>query len=709
MNPRIPPLPRFTVRTKILIMFLSLALLALLITGYVALFTIGDVAESAESSSLGLGQEALNETTSALELSSKDHLIQIASDQAVITNILFEDTETELRILAALAGTLPQNPPVKPLIPSCDRDHPPEDHFAAVLYSISPGVVIPTDSEEFQRVAGMDDLLKGMYDTDSDLSSVYVATDSGILHIYPWETLTPATIDPRKRDWFAGAKKTDGVYWSDPYVDAARHGLVVTAAMDVPTKYGAWVIGSDVTVNTINTEFLNRTLGGSGYAVLLDNEGNIISRPGMSSGNFTWDQPFPHENAFDESDPALVALARNMTAGKTGVERVRFGSQDSFVAYAPVRSMNWSLAISMPVAKVIAPVVATRAKIQASTWEAGTAINEKTTRFMIIFSVLIGILLVIVIVLAWYLSHIIARPVDSLKKAALAIGHGDLDYRVNLTTGDEFEDLATSFNTMSADLRKNIDDLQRTTAEKERYSKELEIAKEIQDTILPESVPSIPGFEICATTIPAMEIGGDLYDFIPMPANRWGFVIADVSGKGVSAALYMALCRTLIRVSGSEREHPGEAIREANRLIYEDGRSSMFITVFYGVLDPQKMTFTYVNAGHNPPLLFRGSPPEAHMMEGKGIALGVIEDVNLAPETLQVKPGDLLVLYTDGVTEAFNEREEYFGEQRLIEFISRSRDLPVQDIVSGLIGEIRGFCGTAPQSDDITLIMIRVI
>ena len=708
MNIRSPSFPKFTVRVKILIMFLALALISLLITGYVALFTIGDVAKSAESSSLNLGQQALDTSTASLLDSAEKNLVQVASDQAVITEVLFEDTETELQIMAVQAETLQRNPPVKSIIPSYGRDNPPEDPFAAVLYSLPPGVTISPYSEEFKRTAGMDDLLKGMYDADTNLTSVYLATDSGILRIYPWETLTPSTIDPRQRAWFTGAKTTEGVYWSEPYVDAARHGLVVTAAMEVPTSTGSWVIGSDVSVDTISSAFLNKTLGGNGYAILLDSQGNVVSRPGMSSGNISWDQPFPQENAFKESDPAIIALAHNMTAGKTGIEKVRFGNRESFVAYAPVRSLNWSLAVSLPVDEVTAPLRGTQAKIVASTREAESSIATTTSRIMIIFTVLFCILLIIVIALAWYLSRIITQPVDSLKRAAIAIGHGDLEYRVTLSTGDEFEDLAHSFNTMSADLRKSIDELQKTTAEKERYAKEMEIAKEIQDTILPESIPSIPGFEICATTLPAMEIGGDLYDFIPMTNGRWGFVIADVSGKGVSAALYMALCRTLIRLCGIAQERPDDAIREANRLIYEDGRSSMFITTFYGVLDPRKMSFTYVNAGHNPPLLFRGKPPFACMMPGKGIALGVIDEVRLTPETLLVERGDLIVLYTDGVTETFNGQENFFGEERLIASVSRNLNRPVHEIATGLINDISEFSGTEPQSDDITLILIRV-
>ena len=344
----------------------------------------------------------------------------------------------------------------------------------------------------------------------------------------------------------------------------------------------------------------------------------------------------------------------------------------------------------MPVDEITAPVEKTRARIQASTAEAQSSIDLRTQQVIVIFSVLFGILLLIVVVLAAYLAHLITRPVAALKEAALALGRGDLGYRVSLETGDEFEELADSFNRMAADLRRNIDDLQRTTAEKERYTKELEIAKEIQQTFLPESAPVIPGFACGAMTIPAMEIGGDLYDFIPVDGGRWGFVIGDVSGKGVSAALYMALCRTLLHASGGAQASPAAAVRQANRLIYEDGRSSMFITVFYAVLDPRLMTLSYVNAGHNPPLLIRGDPPIATLLEGKGIALGVVEDVDMPDVSLSVEPGDLIVLYTDGVTEAFNERDEYFGEERLVASLCRNRSRPVQEIMDALLEEIRG-------------------
>jgi sigma-B regulation protein RsbU (phosphoserine phosphatase) len=379
------------------------------------------------------------------------------------------------------------------------------------------------------------------------------------------------------------------------------------------------------------------------------------------------------------------------------------------VAYAPVRSLNWSYAVSLPAQEVVAPIVRTESHIIAETYETSRQILRQTERFLYIFAGLFLLLLLIVITLSWILARMITRPVDALREGTAIIGKGDLDFRLTIHSGDEFEALADSFNRMTADLRHNIENLKRTTAEKERYAKELEIAKEIQDSFLPECVPTIPGFDIAATTIPAMEIGGDLYDFIPVAGNGTGFVIADVSGKGVSAALFMALSRTLLHACGAAEPDPSRAVRNANALIYEDGRSSMFITVFYGVLNNHAMTFTYVNAGHNPPLLLRDGEAGSWMAGVKGIALGVVPDVAITPTRLELRPGDLIVLYTDGVTEAFNAHEKDFGEGRLTDCITRNRSLPAQAILDALIGEIREFSGSAPQSDDITLVVIRAL
>jgi sigma-B regulation protein RsbU (phosphoserine phosphatase) len=198
-------------------------------------------------------------------------------------------------------------------------------------------------------------------------------------------------------------------------------------------------------------------------------------------------------------------------------------------------------------------------------------------------------------------------------------------------------------------------------------------------------------------------VGGDFYDFIPIAKDRWGLVIADVSGKGVPAALFMALSRTLIRASTLANSDPAGAIGHANQLICEDSKTCMFVTLFYAILDAKGMTLNYVNAGHNPPLLLKGESSDVTLLKAKGIALGVTDDVELQSVKIDLRPGDVLVLYTDGVTEAINDEEEEFGEERLLRVITENRSLPAQMILENILAAINEFAGSRPQHDDITI------
>lgn len=243
-------------------------------------------------------------------------------------------------------------------------------------------------------------------------------------------------------------------------------------------------------------------------------------------------------------------------------------------------------------------------------------------------------------------------------------------------------------------------------SELERKRAELQIARDIQMSFLPEKLPRIPAYDLAAMSLPAKEVGGDFYDAIPLPDNRLGLVMADVSGKGVPAALFMALSRTVVR---AHARHSGaqEAIRDANILIAEDSKSGMFVTLFYGVVDAARLTMTYVNAGHNPPLLF-GRDGEPRELKATGIILGVMDDAEYQERTVDLSHGDLLLFYTDGVTEAINPDEEQFGEERLIATVHACRHLPSKEIVERIQQAVFDFCGREPQFDDLTLMVLQV-
>jgi serine phosphatase RsbU (regulator of sigma subunit) len=253
-------------------------------------------------------------------------------------------------------------------------------------------------------------------------------------------------------------------------------------------------------------------------------------------------------------------------------------------------------------------------------------------------------------------------------------------------------------------------------AEQERMKQELELARRIQASFLPDRAPQIPGWELATIWRPAHQVGGDYYDFIPLaPATaepggageRVGLVIADVADKGVPAALYMALSRTLVRTVAIDGRSPGEAIARANDLILADARSHLFVTLLYAVIESEAGLIRYVNAGHMPPLLVRSINGRTEELGEHGMALGVLSGMEYQELSLQLSPGDTLVLYTDGVTDAWNLEQELYGRDRLVELVSECQSLSAAALAEAISASVVDFVGDAPQFDDLTLLIAK--
>jgi serine phosphatase RsbU (regulator of sigma subunit) len=242
----------------------------------------------------------------------------------------------------------------------------------------------------------------------------------------------------------------------------------------------------------------------------------------------------------------------------------------------------------------------------------------------------------------------------------------------------------------------------------ERVMQELALAGEIQASFLPDEVPEIPGWQLAAMLEPARETSGDFFDVIPLPNGHWGLVVADVADKGLGAALYMALSRTLIRTYAAQYDaNPDRALAAANRRILEDTYTSLFVTVFYGILDPASGALNYCNAGHNPPYLLSSHDGRGvQTLARTGIPLGLFDDKPWTHHTIQLAPGDTLVLYTDGITEAQDEGRAMFGDERLIQVAQANVGCPAHDIQKALLDGVHTFVGGAPQHDDMTLLVL---
>jgi sigma-B regulation protein RsbU (phosphoserine phosphatase) len=254
--------------------------------------------------------------------------------------------------------------------------------------------------------------------------------------------------------------------------------------------------------------------------------------------------------------------------------------------------------------------------------------------------------------------------------------------------------------------------LQVESVERQKLEQELQLARQIQASFLPESVPQVPGWDLAAHWQGARQVSGDFYDFVPLSnggrANGpWGFVMADVADKGVPAALFMALSRTLVRTMAIGEWDPAEVLCQANDMIIADSHTDLFVTLFYAILDPERGVLSYANAGHNPPLHFNSRSKQVIPLTARGIAMGIIPGIELERRETSLEPGDLLVFYTDGVTDALNEDVAEFGLERLTRVVETHRDESAADVVRAVNQAVAEFVGDTPQFDDLTLVVLK--
>jgi phosphoserine phosphatase RsbU/P len=251
----------------------------------------------------------------------------------------------------------------------------------------------------------------------------------------------------------------------------------------------------------------------------------------------------------------------------------------------------------------------------------------------------------------------------------------------------------------------------REMAQRERLNRELEIAREVQEHLFPQHLPSVPGMDYCGRCQPAREVGGDYYDFLELPEGKLGVAIGDVSGKGIGAALMMANLEASLRGQASVGHALAELMRRVNSLVYDASSASRYATFFYAEYDPRSRQLSYVNAGHNPPVILRKSAAACHTfrLETGGPVIGLLPQGCYQQGSFALKPGDLIVLFTDGVSESMNARNEEWGEDELIELAKTCHGLPASEVMTRILAAAEAFAAGAPQHDDITLVVLCVL
>jgi sigma-B regulation protein RsbU (phosphoserine phosphatase) len=399
-------------------------------------------------------------------------------------------------------------------------------------------------------------------------------------------------------------------------------------------------------------------------------------------------------------DSIMTTLIENAGTDKGFVrytEQGEGGNQEMLARAFFFKPLGWYVTAFVPAAEIQEPA------------------NSLVTRQTVVILVISLIGLILGLVFAGRISGPLkeltgfAKELPSMDLTAESPAVTPIDHLASRSR-DEVSRLATAFVFMLAELRANVSHLMEVTASKERIQSELDVAKEIQEGILPKIFPAFPDrreIQLFASLESAKQVGGDLYDFFFIDQNRLCFVIGDVSDKGVPAALFMAITMTLIRSTAEEHDDPAEIMTRVNDKLSRENPNSMFVTLFIGILDTSSGEVAYANGGHNPVILIRNDGQTLFQEGLSGLVVGGMEGVPYTGLRFDMHPGETVFLYTDGVTEALDPERNLFSDQRLLKEVTANRQADPETLIQAIRDSVRRHRGTAPQSDDITLLALR--
>lgn len=522
---------------------------------------------------------------------------------------------------------------------------------------------------------------------DNEPLSKYASKENGKISVYNFLDDPHSTLSA---DWYQKPKKLNKGIWSMPYIE---NNLKATYSKPfyktVKGEKKLWgVLGIVLDLEWLKKTIDSIKLNESGYAFIIAENGDFIV------GNFRL-HDFTRKNIFELSekneDNALSDIAKKMTSGQDGFEKYYspLVKKQCYITFSPITLTAWSLGIVVP---------------EQELFYAFYGIGLKLT-----IVALAGYIICLSLVFA--VSRKITRPIKQLSLAVSKVGQGDF-YAIipEPKSEDEVSILSRNFIKMQKDLINYTKHLQETTIAKERIEGELSIAREIQLGLLPTDFTNNKGIELYAFLNPAKEVGGDIYDFFFIDETHFCFAIGDVSGKGIPAALYMTMVKTLIRAKANNSTNPAQIVKDINIELCKDNRATMFVTLILAIIDMDKKSLSYCSAGHNTPLISAGINPFIYdeSQGSKNQSLGFFPDAEYRIKNCNLSIGDTIFLYTDGVTEAFDKNNTQYGEERLLVMVNRNKENDIEQFIKNILADVQTHSAEVEQSDDIAMMGVRL-
>ena len=564
--------------------------------------------------------------------------------------------------------------------------------------------------EELKVLSNMEEIFAPVMRYNSKLlDNLYVGTASGIFYQYTDNNVFRENYVVTQRHWYeSAAASPDKIMWKETEIDSyGRPCITASMAVKDPAGKVVAVVAADVNFEQMMSNVIGSGLGETGTTFVLG-----VTRDLVAYSTFM-DDVKAHNglyNAFEDH----FADAKNVLKK---IDDCAFGHGEAFHAeldgreiYMTAReipSTGWLLCTAINAEEVTEPIGKVTAQSDRLFADARTKMTNEFKSLIVNALIALVVIALIVSVIEYFISRTISKPVIKLTDTVKNTGEGDFDKKSEIDTRDEIGDLARGFNKMQDNLKLYTENLKTVTAEKERIGAELNVATQIQADMLPRIFPPFPQkkeIDLYASMTPAKEVGGDFYDFFLVDENHLALVIADVSGKGVPAALFMVISKTLIKNRAMRGGTPAQILADVNNQLCEGNDAEMFVTCWLGIFDLTTGILTAASAGHEFPAVC-GPDRRFELFHDKhGFVLAGMEGARYRDYEIQLQRGGSIFVYTDGVPEATNAESEMFGTERMLEALNRRSDPAAKTFITEVAADVTAFTGEAPQFDDVTMI-----
>ena len=693
------------------IVFSLMTLVISTVIGFLAIYMIRD---SAVEGSENLGEKASQISSGAMIDELEDSITMQVRDKASLAQDKLEGYARSMSLTAEYAASLYRRPYDYP-----DRNVEYASEENAGKWTMQ--LLLENESLDYEKMlpeimllGNMEDVFSPIVDSYENITTIYIGTEDGIMVSYDKDSQLAAGEENRYYEykdasWYKLGKETKECTFTDTYWDRYGRGLTITCVCPVYNDKGRFLgcAAMDILMNDLNNAMVSDGIEDPMVATMLDKDGGIIA-----SGDI---DPKSEEviNIFDDNyNGYLKSIGRSILDSDSGVVQTGEGDDAVYVAYAKIELTGWRLCIKSPVATVLKPANMIRESINTNTDQVVAAVTQGVLDAIQRSLLLVAMILVIVTLTTGRISSKITNPIKRLEKDVLDISAGDIEKRTNVDTDDEIGSLARSFNHMTDSLQKYIADLRDVTAREERIASELAVATNIQASMLPmdfDKFSARDGFMIYATMTPAKEVGGDFYDFFLIDDDHLCMVMADVSGKGVPAALFMMASKIILANNAMQGKSPAKILEDANAAICANNKEEMFVTVWLGILEISTGKITAANAGHEYPAIRYADGRFELYKDKHGFVIGGMDGVKYKEYELQLSPGAQLFVYTDGVAEATNAENELFGTGRMIEALNINPGVKPKEVLSNVRSAVDGFVKEVEQFDDLTMLCMEYI